>query len=89
MLDNEFVEKLTRDDIKQFLAEETLFSDVDESALDRLVSVARQTGLAKDRMLFSEGQPCCLSGHSGLPWTIVRHRSPTTFLPGTADKSLT
>ena len=60
--DNEKVNKLTREELSHFFAEETLFSAVSEAARERVVSIVRQSILAKDGQLFAMG-PSCESLH--------------------------
>ena len=56
--DNENVNKLSREEVTQFFAEETLFATVGEAVRERILDVARQTVLEKDAKLFTMGQRC-------------------------------
>lgn len=50
------MEKLSKHDLGQFFAEDSLFSKVSEEALDRLAGITRQRLLRKGERLFSMGQ---------------------------------
>lgn len=56
--DNEFVERLTRKEVRKFLAQETLFRGSSAAILDRLADMAVQRLVPKDHLLYSMGNPC-------------------------------
>lgn len=51
------MDKLSKNDLRRFFAEESLFSKVSSDALDQLVGITRQTLLKKGERLFAMGQP--------------------------------
>lgn len=56
--DNEEVLRLSKDGVKRFLREETLFHGASSEALERLTEIAVQKIVLKDNTLFAMGQPC-------------------------------
>lgn len=56
--DNGFVDKLSRLEVRQFLAEETIFRGASSSAIDRLSELPLQRIVKEGCTLFSAGQPC-------------------------------
>lgn len=50
--------KYTRDDVRRFLAEETVFQDAAPAAIERLTDLAVPRSVARDDTFFSAGQPC-------------------------------
>ena len=50
--------RLTREEVRKFLAEETLFCEVSPSAIERLSELALQKVVPPDCALFSMGQSC-------------------------------
>ena len=52
------MDRLSNDDLKRFFAGDTLFGDVSESGLTRIVDLANQTFLKRGDALFLMGQNC-------------------------------
>ncbi|MBI4584680.1 MAG: Crp/Fnr family transcriptional regulator [Planctomycetes bacterium] len=52
------MQKFTPDEIKQFLAEDSLFRGANSHAIDQLARLALQRSVAAGCTLFSMGQPC-------------------------------
>jgi CRP-like cAMP-binding protein len=57
-LNNGFVERLSREQVSQFLAEETIFRGAPPAAIGRLSDVPLQRLVKEGYALFSAGQPC-------------------------------
>ena len=52
------MDRLSSDFLRDFFAEDTLFSGLGPESLRRVVAIARQTIVKKDEHLFLMGQPC-------------------------------